>query len=90
MKNGNVNEFVDHIHYGDELWIIYRGRKFLLEGWTNDGTLDLCLFEVAENGEMHVWKGDTHHYSVEAFLRAEIWDGRSFWEAEQEIEWVDD
>lgn len=20
MENGNVQEFVDHIHYGDELW----------------------------------------------------------------------
>ena len=23
MKNGDVREFVDHIHYGDELWFLY-------------------------------------------------------------------
>ena len=27
MKNGNVQEFVDHIHYGDELWFLYNGTN---------------------------------------------------------------
>ena len=33
MKNGNVQEFVDHIHYGDELWFLYNDTKYFLEGW---------------------------------------------------------
>ena len=27
MKNGDVREFVDHIHYGDELWFLYEGKN---------------------------------------------------------------
>ena len=51
MKNGNVREFVDHIHYGDELWFIYDGKKYFLEGWTNNDILELCLYEMSDNGE---------------------------------------
>ena len=31
LKNGDVREFVDHIHHGDELWFLYDGKKFFLE-----------------------------------------------------------
>ena len=36
MKNGNVNEFVDGLHYGDERIFLYRGQKFFIEGLSYD------------------------------------------------------
>lgn len=90
MKNGDVREFVDRIHYGDELWFVFDGKVFFLEGWTNDGTLDLYLYEMKDGGEMYVWKGDKKHYPVGEFLEAKIWNGKKFWEAEQDMKWVDD
>lgn len=71
MKNGNVREFVDHIYYGDELWFLYEGKKYFLEGWMNDGRLDLCLYEMADNGEKYIWKGSATQYPVEAFWKPE-------------------
>ena len=50
----------------------------------------LCLYEMADNVEKHIWKGNATHYPVEAFLEAKIWNGKSFWDVEQDIEWVDD
>ncbi len=32
MINGNVNEFVDGLHYGDERVFLYKGQKFLYRG----------------------------------------------------------
>lgn len=90
MKNGDVREFVDHIHYGDELWFLYEGKKYFLEGWSKKNRLDLCLYEMTNKGKTYVWKGDSDHYLVEAFLKAKIWNGKSFWDIEQDIEWVDD
>ncbi len=78
MKNGDVREFVDHIHYGDELWFLYDGKKYFLKGWTNDNSLDLHLYEIADNGENYTWKGSELHYPVESFLEAKIWNGKSF------------
>lgn len=65
-------------------------KKYFLEGWTNNGSLDLCLYEMTANGEKHIWKGNATHYPVEAFLEAKIWNGKSFWDVEQDMEWVDD
>ena len=84
MKNGDVREFVNHIHYGDELWFLYEGKKYFLEGWTNNSSLDLCLYEMADNGEMYIWKGNTTHYPVDAFLEAKIWNGKTFWDVEKQ------
>ena len=40
----------------------------------------------------YIWtsRGDTHSYPVDDFLAAAIWEGKSFWDVEAEIEWVDD
>ncbi len=89
MRNGDVREFVDHIYYGDELWFIYERKKYFLEGWTNDGRLDLYLYEMIPNGKTYIWNGNKTKYPVEAFLSAKIWNGKSFWDIEQDIEWVD-
>ena len=68
MKNGNVQEFVDHIHYGDELWFLYNGTKYFLEGWIENDILELVLYEMKENGKDYKWIGDYSNYPVEDFL----------------------
>ena len=90
LKNGNVQEFVDHIYYGDELWFRYKGRLYFLEGWSNENHLDLKLYEMRENGKEYSWKGDNKKYPVDEFINAKIWNDKTFWQVEQDIEWVDD
>lgn len=89
MIDGNVNEFVDHIYYGDELWFLYHGKKYFLEGWPKQGKLCLCLYEMMEDGKEYTWKGSSTRYPVEEFLKAKIWNGKSFWDVEQEMQWID-
>lgn len=89
MKNGNVQEFVDHIHYGDESWFLYNGTKYFLEGWIENDILELVLYEMKENGQDYKWKGDNNNYPVEDFLSDRIFDGNTFWEIENDITWVD-
>ena len=92
MINGDVNEFVDRIHYGDELVFLYRGKKYFLQGFLEeDGkcTTYLDRWEPPSDGYIWVGKGDTKEFPVKDFLNQKLWDGRDFWEAEQEMEWVD-
>lgn len=90
MKNGNVYDFVDHLYFGDELWFFYHGRKYFLEGWMQGKRFDLHLYEMAEHGKKYIWMGDESGYPVDQFLQATIWDGKNFWHAEKDMEWVDD
>lgn len=89
MKNGNVREFIDHIHYGDEFWFLYNGTKYFLEGWIENDILELVLYEMKENGKDYKWKGDNNNYPVEDFLLDRIFDGKTFWKIEKDITWVD-
>ena len=43
MINGNVNEFVNGLYYGDERVFLYRGQKFFIQGLTYDGCNHLLL-----------------------------------------------
>lgn len=90
MLGGNVNEFVDNIYMGQELVFIYHGQKYFLQGYQSDGTPNLYLDRWDPPGDDYIWMDiGKENYPVEDFLAAKLWDGRSFWEAQDEMEWVD-
>lgn len=49
MIDGNVNEFVDHIQYDDELWFIYDNIKDFLEELPENGVCKLFLYEIEKD-----------------------------------------
>lgn len=92
MIDGNVNEFVDHMRYGDELIFMFRGQKFFIQGYIENekATLYLDRWEPPSADYILVEEGsDAKHYPVEEFLKAKVWDGMDFWQAEGEMTWVD-
>ena len=91
MINGDINEFIDGLYYGDERFFIYDGNKYFIQGYyeTERFTLELYIIENPENDfEWHICSKDKQ-YLVEEFEKAKIFNGKSFWEVEKEIEWVD-
>lgn len=91
MINGDYTEFINHIHYGDELWFVYKNEKYFLEGLRKDGILMLFLFKMGTEGTQNDWigKGTKENYPVDEFLEAKIFDGKSFREIQNDVEWVD-
>ena len=91
MINGNVNEFVEHIYYGDELVFIYDNKKFFFQGWYEDGIniLTLDMFEPSSDDYIWIMKDKNKKKLAEEFLKAKVFNGKSFWEIEKEITWVD-
>lgn len=91
MINGEVNEFIAGLYYGDERFFLYEGAKYFLQGYCVDGRPMLELY-VIENSEVDFeWRtiSDNGEYPVEEFEKAKIFNGKSFWEIEKEIEWID-
>ena len=95
MINGNVNEFVDGLYYGDERWFMFRGIKYFIQGWVKNEefTLELEQMEPYLYQDRPLWTKtcnfDQRQEAVESFLKAPVFDGKTFWDAEQEMEWVD-
>ena len=90
MINGDVNEFVDHIKYGDELIFKYEGKTYFLEGLFENEIFTLYLDRWNPPADDYIWLASSkERYPADEFLKAKIWDGKSFWEVENQIEWID-
>ncbi len=92
MRGGNVEEFVDNIYMGQELVFLYKGQKFFLQGYCDKGSPNLYLDRWDPPGNDYIWVGKgskSEGYPVDEFLEQKLWDSRSFWEAQDEMEWID-
>ena len=90
MINGNSREFINGLYYGDERFFLYNGEKYFIQGYCEDNKyiLEIYVIENEEN-DFH-WKSTSQsNYPVEEFEKTKIFNGKTFWEAEKEIEWVD-
>lgn len=93
MIDGDINDFLDHMYYGDELLFTFQGKTYFLEGMGDDEgklTYYLCIIHPPINGYVVELAGDEHHYPMEEFLALKIWDGKTFMEAQEEMRWVDE
>lgn len=91
MINGDVKKFVDNLYYGTENVFVFGRFKYMIQGWWEDGkyTLFMQLWEPAMSGYDWEHTASNPNECVEAFMSAPIFDGKTFWEVEREIEWVD-
>ncbi|MCD8285710.1 MAG: hypothetical protein LUD50_00565 [Clostridia bacterium] len=91
MLDGDINDFLGHMYYGDELFFTFQGKTYFLEGLDNEGKLTyyMCIVDPLVNGYVLILEGDEHNYPLEEFLALKIWDGKTFMEVQDEIQWVD-
>lgn len=91
MINGDVKEFVDGLYYGDERFFIYAGNKYFMQGYCKANTFTLELYIIENPKNDFEWRAcsQDRRYLVSVFEKAKIFNGKSFWEVEKEIEWVD-
>ena len=102
MIDGDVNEFVDGLYYGDEMYFIFRGRKYFIQGWV-EGSLHYLVLDYDYETEpfdpkksegnkyKYIWEYSStdSNECVQAFLNAPLWDGKKFYDVESEITWAD-
>jgi hypothetical protein len=96
MINGNVNEFIDQLFYEDH-YVIFHGDKYFFNGCqcTFDETgkiinVLLEIYNLTKNSVIFSVEKKTQNLCIEAFEDAKIWGGKSFWDVENEMEWVDE
>ncbi len=101
MDSQEVNFFLDTIMYG-EASAIYRGRCYFFNGPCFSSTkpspealLRMEVYRLEDtrpnsNAETIIFTTSqtTANACLQAFLEAKIWDGRTFWEAAPEMEWI--
>ena len=96
MINGKASDFIECLSYEDN-YAIFNGNKYFFNGCqTQKNSLGEVICVTLEVYDL---MNKTTIYSVTkksiseclvAFQEAKIWNEKSFWEVEQDIEWVDD
>ncbi len=95
MINGDVSEFAEGIHSGSEMVFLCDGKKYFIRGWLeirNEAvTSVLCLvtWEPPSDDYLRFESGPDSDVLAEHFIAAPVFEGKTFWEVEREIEWVD-
>ena len=91
MINGSAKEFIEGLHYGDERFFLYNRKKYFIPGYCENEKPMLVLYVIENPNDDFEWRSvsDDDKYPVEDFENAKIFDGKSFWEVEKDIEWVD-
>ena len=95
MKGGNVNDFIDHTTF-EECAVIYKGEKYFFHGLIFDKekneysyTIDACDKNVNFARTVFNQTAVSAEKCMELAQNKPIFDGKSFWEAESEMEWVE-
>ena len=92
MINGNANDFIDRIYTCQDTVFIYNEKKYWFQGYMSDEkAVHMEIFQTEPPMDGFIWEYDGASITEgqEAFQTAQIFDGKTFWEAEQDIEWVD-
>ena len=98
MINGNVNEFVNNLYYGSEMYFTFYKQKYFIQGWYVEPFYYLVLDQDFEETEIpkdytfqsYIWeyKAKDPGECVQAFLDTPLWNGKTFYEVEKEITWT--
>jgi hypothetical protein len=85
MINGDVKEFVDRIYSCQDAIFVFQCYTIPNKG------VHIEVFQYQPPCEEYVWEydGKTIAECQDAFLKAPIFGGKTFWNTETEIEWVD-
>ena len=89
MKGNTLNEFIDDLYHNPEKEIAYRGKKYMIRGYfspdANIYSLEVCTIETLSR---ILFKHSSYRRGecVELLTKAKIFDGKTIYEAEQDIE----
>ena len=96
MINGKASNFIECLSYEDN-YAIFRGNKYFFNGCqtTKDSLgevicVKLEVYDLTSKTTIYSVTKKTVSECLAAFQYAKIWNGKSFWDVEQDIEWVDD
>ncbi|MGM9645433.1 MAG: hypothetical protein ACI3XS_01915 [Eubacteriales bacterium] len=95
MINGNASEFIDELTYQDH-YVNYRGHNFFFNGCQykrdengNIITVALEVYNLTTNKTIFSTTKNSTTKCIDAFEKAKIWGGKTFWEVEKDMEWVE-
>ena len=82
--------FFDCLYGGEEIIFTLFGKKYCVQGYFKNNSAHMYLTEWKPEEKIR-WKTDKDNMTecAELFLDTPMWNGKSFWEVEEDFTWVD-
>ena len=86
-----INEFVDKLYYGDEMFIKYKGIRYFIQGWTKEGKSYLNMVDYDDDKGKYIFEyvASSMKECADIFLNSKLWEGKTFLEIVNDVEWAD-
>lgn len=95
MKNGNVNDFVEKTTY-EECAVMYNGTKYFFHGLIYDNITNSYSYDIDiwDSNGIYVktifnQKSDKDSECIKLVQNEPIFNGKTFWDAEADMEWIE-
>ena len=91
MINGNPNEFLEVVASGQDITYKFKEDIYWFQGYNKGDKFRMEIFKHIPAEEGFTWECEEETYldCLNRFINDPIFDGKTFWEVEQEIEWGD-
>lgn len=95
MIDGNTRDFINKLYYEDH-YVVYENEKYFLNGCQtthhDDGTesVRLEVYNLDKGTTVFSVTKSSAVECIDNFQDAVIWNGKSFWNAESKMIWVDE
>ena len=94
MINGDIDMFIDTIHYGEDISLKYGNRRLFIDGWWKGNKYTLRMFDYDNPDDDSIYNfeitNEDREKVVNEFLEKKIWNGKTFLEEAKNIEWTDE
>lgn len=87
MHGKNIGDFIDSLYINPEMEIEFSNKRFLISGYRNDDNKYTLRVDTIESISKNVFffNSNSIQICVEAFEKAKIFDGKTIYEAHNEI-----
>ena len=91
MINGDPKEFLERVCSGQDTPYKFNGKKYWLQGFVVKNGFRAEVF-CCDPPHEYLWEytGKCPLECMEKFQTALIFDGKSFWDVEKDLEWLDE
>ncbi len=91
MINVDVYEFLDTVDSGQDIEYSYNGVRYWYQGYTQNGVRCMEVFRhdfCEEEGLYYRRCVDKGVSFSEIFVKEPLFEGKTFWEVEQDVAWI--
>lgn len=94
MEGGSVNDFLDCFTY-EGVYVVYQNEKYFTDGIRPTKNKTYSFFVMVLNDkyewvrDVFEFEGATKQKCFDAFTTTPFWNGKTFYEAEKDMEWTD-